>query len=111
MIGLLGLVSFMVLTKTKEIGVRKVLGADIFQITTLLSKEFMMLVIVANIIAAPLAWLAASRWLEGYATRVVINPVLFFVAFVALLTITLLTISFQTVKAASANPIDSLRSE
>jgi putative ABC transport system permease protein len=111
MIGLLGLVSFMVLTKTKEIGVRKVLGADIFQITTLLSKEFIMLVIVANIIAAPLAWLAASRWLEGYATRVVINPVLFFVAFVALLTITLLTISFQTVKAASANPIDSLRSE
>jgi putative ABC transport system permease protein len=111
MIGLLGLVSFMVLSKTKEIGVRKVLGADILQITTLLSKEFILLVVIANIIAIPLAWLTAGRWLESYATRISINPLVFIIAFIVLLVITLITISFQTVKAASANPVDSLRSE
>ncbi|MFD1003527.1 ABC transporter permease [Ohtaekwangia kribbensis] len=111
MIGLLGLVSFMVLSKTKEIGVRKVLGADILQITTLLSKEFIVLVVVANVIAIPLAWLTAARWLENYATRISVNPLVFIIAFIVLLLITLVTISFQTVKAASANPVDSLRSE
>lgn len=111
MIGLLGLVSFMVLSKTKEIGVRKVLGADIFQITKLLSKEFIFLVVIANVIAIPIAWLTASRWLENYATRISINPLVFVIAFIVLLLITLVTISFQTVKAASANPVDSLRSE
>ncbi len=111
MIGLLGLVSFMVLSKTKEIGVRKVLGADILQITTLLSKEFIVLVVVANVIAIPLAWLTAARWLENYATRISVNPLVFIIAFIVLLLITLVTISFQTVKAASTNPVDSLRSE
>jgi putative ABC transport system permease protein len=111
MIGLLGLVSFMVLSKTKEIGVRKVLGADILQITTLLSREFIVLVVIANIIAVPLAWFTAGSWLESYATRISINPLVFVVAFLVLLLITLVTISFQTVKAASANPVDSLRSE
>jgi putative ABC transport system permease protein len=111
MIGLLGLVSFMVLSKTKEIGVRKVLGADIFQITKLLSKEFIVLVIIANVIAIPLAWFTASQWLEHYATRISVNPLVFIIAFIVLLLITLVTISFQTVKAASANPVDSLRSE
>ncbi len=111
MIGLLGLVSFMVLSKTKEIGVRKVLGADILQITTLLSKEFIVLVVIANVIAIPLAWITAGRWLESYATRISVNPLVFVIAFIVLLLITLITISFQTVKAASANPVDSLRSE
>jgi putative ABC transport system permease protein len=111
MIGLLGLVSFMVLSKTKEIGVRKVLGADIVQITTLLSKEFIVLVVIANVIAIPLAWITAGRWLESYATRISVNPLVFVIAFIVLLVITLITISFQTVKAASANPVDSLRSE
>lgn len=111
MIGLLGLVSFMVLSKTKEIGVRKVLGADILQITTMLSREFILLVIIANIIAIPLAWLTAGYWLDSYATRISINPLVFVIAFIVLLLVTLVTISFQTVKAASANPVDSLRSE
>lgn len=111
MIGLLGLVSFMVLSKTKEIGVRKVLGADILQITALLSKEFILLVIIANVIAIPLAWFTAGRWLESYASRISVNPLVFVIACIVLLVITLITISFQTVKAASANPVDSLRSE
>ncbi|HEY9045022.1 MAG TPA: ABC transporter permease [Ohtaekwangia sp.] len=111
MIGLLGLVSFMVLTRTKEIGIRKILGADILQIARLLSREFVVLVVVANAVAIPLAWMAANQWLENFATRVTISPLTFVLAFLTLLTITLVTISFQTVRAASANPVDSLRNE
>ncbi len=109
--GLLGLVSFMVGARTKEIGVRKVLGADVLSITSLLSKEFVVLVCVATLIAFPLAWYAADQWLQHFATRVEVNPLLFLLALLIAVAVTLITISFQTIRAAMANPIQSLRYE
>ncbi|HEY0652951.1 MAG TPA: ABC transporter permease [Chryseosolibacter sp.] len=110
-IGLLGLISFMVAARTKEIGVRKVLGADVLSITTLLSKEFVLLVVVANVIAFPLAWYFANEWLSTFATRSPLNPMLFVMTMGIALAITLATISFQTVKAALTDPVKSLRYE
>lgn len=110
-IGLIGLVSFMVVAKTKEIGVRKVLGAGVFSITKLLSKEFVVLVVVANLLAAPLAWYFASDWLNGFAYRTTLNPMLFVWATLTGVTVTLLAVSYQTIKAASADPVKSLRYE
>lgn len=111
LIGLLGLVSFMVEARTKEIGVRKVLGASISSVTGMLSKEFIVLILIANALAFPLAWYFADQWLQSFAFRMSINPLLFVViAFVAVTT-TLLAVSFQTVKAALADPVKSLRHE
>lgn len=110
-IGLLGLVSFMVAARTKEIGVRKVLGADVFQITALLSKEFLMLVICANIIAFPIIWYVANRWLQNFANRDDLDPLIFVITALIAVTITLVTISFQTVRAAMTDPVKSLRYE
>jgi putative ABC transport system permease protein len=110
-IGLVGLVSFMVVSKTKEIGIRKVLGADVFTITRLLSKEFVVLVVVANVIAVPIAWYAASQWLESFAYRVTLNPWVFVLALVIAVATTLVTIGYQTIKAALADPVDSLYCE
>lgn len=110
-IGLLGLVSFMVASRTKEIGVRKVLGADVFSITSLLSKEFLILVVIANLIAFPLAWYFADQWLQSFENREGINPLLFVITLAIAVVVTLITISFQTVKAAMTDPIKSLRYE
>ncbi|HZY81333.1 MAG TPA: ABC transporter permease [Cyclobacteriaceae bacterium] len=110
-IGLLGLVSFMVVARTKEIGVRKVLGAGVVSIIGLLSKEFVILVAVANIVAMPVAWYFAGEWLAGFAFRMSLNPMLFVWTLVAALALTLVTVSFQTIKAALTNPIKSLRYE
>lgn len=110
-IGLLGLVSFMVSSRTKEIGVRKVLGADVLHITSLLSKEFLVLVLVANVIAFPVAWYFADQWLQNFANRVDVDPLVFAVTMFIAVTITLVTISFQTIKAAMADPVKSLRYE
>lgn len=110
-IGLLGLVSFMVVARTKEIGMRKVLGAGVINIIALLSKEFVVLVAVANIIAVPVAWYFAGEWLSGFAFRMSINPMLFVWTLMSALILTLLTVSFQTIKAALTNPIKSLRYE
>jgi putative ABC transport system permease protein len=110
-IGLLGLVSFMVVSRTKEIGVRKVLGANVFHITSLLSKEFLLLVLTANAIAIPIAWYLADQWLERFANKVDINPMIFIVTLVIAIVITLVTISFQTIKAAMTDPVKSLRYE
>jgi putative ABC transport system permease protein len=110
-IGLLGLVSFMVASRTKEIGVRKVLGADVLSITRLLSREFLILVVVANLIAFPTAWYFANEWLQSFAARHEISPLLFVITLGVAVGITLITISFQTVKAALADPIKSLRYE
>lgn len=110
-IGLIGLVSFMVVSRTKEIGIRKVLGAGAFNITGLLSKEFLMLVLIANIVACPIAWYAANQWLQKFAYRMELSPLTFvFTAFIALL-ITMLTVSFHTIRAAKADPVKSLRYE
>lgn len=110
-IGLIGLVSFMVVAKTKEIGVRKVLGAGVFSITRLLSKEFILLVVIANILAVPLAWYFAGEWLNKFAYRTALNPMLFVWTMVLAIMITLLAVGYQTVRAATADPVKSLRCE
>lgn len=110
-IGLIGLVSFMVVSKTKEVGVRKVLGASVFSITKLLSKEFIVLVIVANVLAIPIAWYFATNWLQQFAYRTQLNPMLFVWTTLIAIGITLLAVSYQTIRAAMADPVKSLRYE
>lgn len=109
--GLFGLVSYHVLQRTKEIGIRKVLGASVGQIVTLLSKDFLKLVLIAFFIAVPIAWYAMSKWLEDFAYRIDISTGVFALAGIISLLVALLTISFQSIKAALANPVKSLRSE
>jgi putative ABC transport system permease protein len=110
-IGLVGLVSFMVVAKTKEIGVRKILGAGVFTITRLLSKEFILLVVIANVIAFPLSWYFANQWLQQFAYRAPLDSMIFIWTIIIALIVTLLAVGYQTMRAATANPVDSLRSE
>ena len=110
-LGLLGLVMYTTHLRTKEIGVRKVLGASVTQIVSILSKDFLVLVLIAFLVAAPAAWWAMHKWLQNFAYRTPVNPWLFLGAGLLTLFIALLTISFQTFKAASANPVKSLRTE
>jgi len=110
-LGLFGLTAFAVVQRTKEIGIRKILGANITSIISLLSKDFMLLVLVAIVLASPLAWYAASRWLQDFAYRINIEWWVFVIAGIVALGIALLTISFQAVKAALANPVKSLKTE
>jgi putative ABC transport system permease protein len=110
-IGLLGLVSFMVVARTKEIGVRKVLGANVFTIVRLLSKEFVILVAIANLVAIPVAWYFANEWLSGFAFRMAISPMLFVWTLVTAVGLTLFTVGYQTIRAALVNPVNSLRYE
>jgi putative ABC transport system permease protein len=110
-LGLFGLASFTALQRTKEIGVRKVLGASVTGIVGLLSKEFLKLVLVANLIAWPVAWYAMSLWLDDFAYKISINPLTFVIAAILALLIALLTVSYQSIKAALTNPVTSLRSE
>jgi putative ABC transport system permease protein len=110
-IGLLGLVSFLVLARTKEIGIRKVLGAQARSLVYLLNKEFIALVLLANALSIPLVWWAAEEWLQTFAYRMQISPLVFAITIVVALVSTLLLVSYQTIRAAFANPVDSLRSE
>jgi putative ABC transport system permease protein len=110
-LGLLGLAAFMAGQRTKEIGVRKVLGASVSHLIVLLSKDFAKLVIVATLIASPIAYFALERWLQNFAYRITIGPATFFLAGLLALLIALLTISFQAIKAALANPVEALRYE
>ncbi|MFN7705314.1 MAG: ABC transporter permease [Chryseotalea sp.] len=110
-IGLLGLVSFLVVARTKEIGIRKVLGAEAGSLVYLLNKEFIVLVLLANALSIPLVWWAAEEWLHSFAYRMQISPMVFAITIVVALVSTLLLVSFQTIRAAFANPVDSLRSE
>src|SRR5665213_1897050 len=110
-LGLLGLVIFTTNSRTKEIGVRKVLGASVMQIVSSLSTDFMRLVLVAFVIAAPIAWWATYKWLQDFAYRTNISWWVFVISGLSMLLIALLTLSIQTIKAARANPIDSLRME
>ncbi|HJS52915.1 MAG TPA: ABC transporter permease [Chitinophagaceae bacterium] len=110
-LGLFGLVTFTAEQKTKEIGIRKVLGASVTGIVRMLSKDFLKLVLVATVIAFPIAWWAMHKWLNDFEYRVDIGWWVFIVAGVVALLIALLTISFQSVKAALANPVKSLRTE
>ncbi len=110
-LGLFGLAAFTAQQRMKEIGIRKVLGASVVSIVTLLSKDFIKLVLFASIIAFPLSLLAMSKWLEDFVYRVKISWVVFAIAGITALLIALITISFQAIKAAIANPVKNLRTE
>ncbi len=110
-LGLLGLAMFSAEQRTKEIGIRKVLGASVSSIITLFAKDFLRLVGLSFIIASPIAWFAMHRWLQGFAYQTDLAWWIFVIAGVLALVIALLTISFQAIKAALANPVDSLRNE
>jgi putative ABC transport system permease protein len=110
-LGLFGLSAFTISQRVKEIGVRKVLGADISGIVALLSKDFLKLVLVAALIAFPIAWFAMHNWLKDFAYRVGISWWIFVLAGLAALAIALITVSFQAIKAAIANPVKSLRTD
>jgi putative ABC transport system permease protein len=110
-LGLFGLVMFSVEKRVKEIGVRKVLGAGTLDIVALLSKDFIRLVLLANLIALPLAYVLINKWLQSFAYRVELSVWIFILSGLAVLVVSLLTVSFQTIKAATANPVDSLRYE
>jgi putative ABC transport system permease protein len=109
--GLFGLATLVVVRRTKEIGIRKVLGANVSGIMTLLAKDFIVLVIVASLIAFPIAWWALNRWLDDFAYRINIEWWVFAVAALLTLLIALITVSYQSIKAAIANPVKSLRTE
>jgi putative ABC transport system permease protein len=110
-LGLLGLASYSTLQRTKEIGIRKVLGASITGIVNLLSKEFLQLVLIAFVIATPVTWYFMERWLKDFHYRISVPWWMFAVAGVMAFSIALLTISFQAVKAAVTTPVKSLRTE
>lgn len=110
-LGLYGLSTYMAERRFKEIGVRKVMGASIKQIVMLMSKEFIKLVIIALLISVPLAWYMMDQWLSGFAYRIPIHFIVFLYAGGVALLIALLTVSFESIKAASANPVNSLRTE
>ena len=110
-LGLFGLVTFTAGQRIKEIGVRKVLGASVISITALLSKDFLKLVMIAIVIAKPVARYGANKWLEDFAYRINIDWRVFIAVGVFAMAIALLTISFQAIKAANTNPVKSLRTE
>jgi len=110
-LGLFGLSAFTISQRVKEIGIRKILGADVSTIVALLSKDFLKLVLVAAVIAFPVAWFAMHKWLEDFAYRIGISLWIFLVAGIVAALIAFITISFQAVKAARANPVKNLRTE
>jgi ABC-type antimicrobial peptide transport system permease subunit len=110
-LGLFGLAAYTAERRTKEIGIRKVLGASVAGLTGLLAKEFLQLVVVSCVIAFPVAWWFMNSWLQGYAYRTTIQWWMFALAGITALFIALLTVSFQAIKAAVANPVKALRSE
>ncbi|TWJ04889.1 putative ABC transport system permease protein [Mucilaginibacter frigoritolerans] len=110
-LGLFAITAFSVVQRTKEIGIRKVLGANISSIVLLISKDFLLMVFIAMIIASPVAWFMSNKWLQDFAYRIHINAWIFIVAGLASLVIAAVTISIQAIKAALANPVNSLKSE
>ena len=110
-LGLFGLTAFTVQQRIKEIGIRKVLGASVSNITAMLSTDFLKLVFVSAIIAVPIAWYVMNNWLQDFAYRTTISWWMFTIADAAALLIALITVSVQAIKAAVANPVKSLRTE
>ena len=110
-LGLFGLATFTAVQRTKEIGVRKVLGASVLQIIAMLSGSFVKLIVVAMLIAFPVAWYFMNKWLENFAYKVHLGWIIFFIGGTVAVLIALLTVSYQAIKAAIANPVKSLRTE
>ena len=110
-LGLFGLASFTSEQYTKEIGIRKVLGASVSGILMLLSREFTKWIFLANLIACLIAYYIMNKWLQNFAYRVNLNIWIFILSALAALAIALLTVSYQTIKAATVNPVDSIRYE
>lgn len=110
-LGLLGLATFSAQKRIKEIGIRKILGASVLQITSSLSLSFLKIVFVAIVIAVPIAWLLARNWLNNFVYRIDLNIWIFLLASLATMFIAILTVSFQAIKAARSNPVKSLRTE
>jgi ABC-type antimicrobial peptide transport system permease subunit len=110
-LGLFGLASFVAEQRKKEIGLRKVLGASTYNLWQMLSREFALLVIISCLIAIPIAWYYLNNWLLQYDYRTSISAWIFLASGVGVLIITLITVSFQAIKAALANPVNGLRSE
>lgn len=110
-LGLYGLSTFMAERRFKEIGVRKVMGASVNQIVGMMSKEFIKLVVIALIISVPVAWYVMRQWLEGFAYKISVDAMVFIYAGLVAILIALFTVSFQSIRAASANPVESLRNE
>ena len=110
-LGLYGLSAYLAERRTRELGIRKVLGATGFQLVYLLSATFTKPILIATLIAVPLAWYGMSQWLSGFAYHVSIEWTIFAIAFLSALVIAWLTVSFESIKAASTNPVNSLRSE
>jgi ABC-type antimicrobial peptide transport system permease subunit len=110
-LGLFGLTSFVAEQRTKEIGVRKVLGASVFNVWNMLSKDFLKLVTISCFIAIPISYYVMNGWLQDYPYRVILEWWIFALAVIGALAITILTVSFQAIKAANANPVNSLRTE
>jgi ABC-type antimicrobial peptide transport system permease subunit len=110
-LGLFGLAAYVAEQRTKEIGIRKVLGASIANVWMLLSKDFILLVLISCVIASPIAFYFLKPWLAKYEYHISIGPGVFFLSALAAIIITLFTVSFQAIKAAVTNPVKSLRSE
>ena len=110
-LGLFGLASLSVSQRIKEIGIRKVLGASIGGIVTLLSREFILLLLASNVVAWPLAYWAIGQWLDGFAYRITPSISTFIVSGFLAVVIALATVSFQAIRAAHSNPVDALRYE
>ena len=110
-LGLFGLAAFTAQKRRKEIGVRKVIGASVVNITTMLSKDFLRLIFISLAIALPISWWLMNNWVQSFAYRISISPYIFVLAGISVILVTLFTISFQAIKAAIANPVNSLRTE
>jgi len=110
-LGLLGIASFNVESRTREISIRKVLGADVRTLVLLLSREFLILIGIATVLSMPLAWFLASNWLQGFAYRISLGPGILGLSLVILLAIAASAIGSQTMKAALANPVDNLHQD
>jgi putative ABC transport system permease protein len=110
-LGLYALAAFTAEQRTKEIGIRKVMGASVPQLVTMLSKDFLILVTIAFVVGVPIAYYLMNQWLEGFAYKTTIDVFVFFLAGIVSLGIAWFTVSFESFKAANANPVKSLRSE